>query len=194
MAAIAVGFAVLLLACGGLRTSQVIEAPMTNSDASASEIALYAVPMTAQAGDPHELPIEVGDRFTGHYTCNQGKTDLVLIVEEVIKNDDEAAEVVVVFEFHFDGNGNPGFPKSEGASRLRGTYETKGRRLRLEGQEWITQPPGYQLVNLVGNIGKNGSYTGTVEGLNCTTFVAARERKGETSPPNSSRSLPRPGP
>lgn len=180
------------LACTPGSGSAVVEAPMLSADASASSIALVTGepirPPNGASPAAVDAPFKPGDRMTGFYTCNQGKTAMVLIFEEVAPtvasllvggtDDDNAAvtlDVEAVFEFHYDGS-RPGFTKTDGSARMRGKYEPKTRRLRLKGEEWIDQPANYSLITLTGSINKSGQYSGTVEGYGCTTFSAVPER------------------
>ncbi len=163
--------------------------------------------------DRSDVPFKLGERWVGYYNCNQGRTDLVLIFEVIdgsgsgdgrMGSDEDSIDVDAIFEFHFDGNGNPGYAPSDGASRVRGTYDVKARRLRLKAGEWIDQPQNYKLITLVGTVSTDGTYSGTVEGPGCTTFWASSERdNGRLVPPPASRgprsrpiprSLPRPRP
>lgn len=171
---------------------------MMSADASASAIALVAdksngPPPVSAALD---LPFKPGDRWTGSYHCSQGRTDLVLVFEDVAPAEDGTVDVGVIFDFRYDGLGNAGFAASSGSARMRGKYEIKVRRLRLKGEEWIDQPASYKLVNLVGTVNKvSGGYTGTVEGPGCTSFSVMPEHGSKEPPsPQAPRSLPRPRP
>jgi hypothetical protein len=168
----------------------VVEAPMIPADASAAAIALVNDPArrTPAAPESAELPFKPGDRWLGYYQCNQGKTDLVLLFEEVEPKDD-GVDVEAVFEFHFDGNGNPGYAPSAGVARMRGTYDVKARRLRLKGEEWIEQPSNYKLASLAGVVNRLGTYSGTVEGPGCTTFSASSESAPDPASPVSPRTI-----
>jgi hypothetical protein len=156
----------------------VVEAPMTSADASAAALALGrpagAGSATVSVGAPaRELPIRVGDRWTGTYTCNQGNTELVLVVERV-EAADSGLQIEAIFEFHYLGNGGA-YAAASGSARMRGSYDAATKRLRLDGDQWIDQPPNYRLVNLVGTLDKMGAYAGTVEGPGCTRFSATRD-------------------
>ncbi|MDF2698224.1 MAG: hypothetical protein K0S65_6607 [Labilithrix sp.] len=190
---------VAVLACAGGKG--VVEAPMMEASASASALALVGErnsppPVRDVAG---ELPFKPGDRWVGTYMCRQGKTDMVVLFEDVgvgaVRGDDET-DVEAIFEFHFDGKGRAGFAASDGAARMRGKYELRSRRLVLKGEEWIEQPQNYALINLVGTVspGRGGvptSYSGLVEGSGCTSFQAHPEAADAKDVP---RSLLRPGP
>jgi hypothetical protein len=149
-----------------------VEVPVIAADASAAEIALVGLeagspPSAAAASD---LPLASGDRLFGHYICNQGKTDLTLIVEKV-----EGNELDVVFEFSFAGSpikadGTREFDPAEGSFRMRGTYEARNKRLKLLHTDWIEQPPRYFMIDLEGRL-DHGKYAGKIEGFSgCTTF------------------------
>jgi len=187
--------------------SKVVEAPMIDANASASALALVRSPVPAtQAKDARELPFKPGDRWTGTYTCRQGPTEMAITFDEIggAGGDDGSTSTIHVeatFAFHFDGSST--YPASDGAARMRGTYDPKAKRLRLVGHEWIEQPQGYALINLVGLVTARGSgdnalsYAGAVEGPGCTSFSAHPEgflelldEKSGPSPPRS-RSLPR---
>jgi hypothetical protein len=186
-----------LVSCA--RGKGVVEAPMIEASASASALALVSERSSPPPYlDSSALPFKPGDRWVGTYTCRQGKTDMVLLFEDVgvgaARGDDET-EIEVLFEFHFDGKGRAGFAASDGAARMRGKYELKSRRLVLRGEEWIEQPQNYALINLAGTVssfrdGVPPSYAGSVEGAGCTSFQAHPEQP----PQDGSRSLPRPGP
>lgn len=128
------------------------------------------------------LPFESGDRWVGRYECLQGPTDLVILFEAVGHDDDDdddddnVIDVDAIFEFHFDGNGAPGFSAADGVSRMHGIYDRKTHALRLEGQAWIERPANYDLVTLTGTVNAE-TYKGMVEGPGCTSFVAEPEKK-----------------
>jgi len=165
----------VLIACTRNAT---VEAPVIGADASAAEIALIAgdgggapVPVAA-TGD---TPFRQGDRLTGEYTCNQGRTAATLIIESVERNDLEA-----VFEFSFPGSpiqagGGREFDPAEGSFRMHGTWESRTRRLRFLHKDWINMPPRYQMIDLDGRVEKDRSpatkYAGKIEAFKgCTTF------------------------
>ncbi len=198
-------FAVFGIAC--VRSAGVVEAPMIDANASASALALAGRPDGVAPEDASaDLPFKPGDRWTGTYSCRQGPTEMILTFEDVGRRDgdDEPVRLEATFEFHFDGS--TGYAPSDGAARMRGTYDPRTKRLRLVGQEWIEQPQNYALINLVGTITRRGSgrhalsYAGTVEGPGCTSFTARPEEpldlldEAPGSRPQAPRSLPRPRP
>ena len=201
---------VSLAAVACVRSMGVVDAPMMDAKAYASALALAGRPAeAAPPDDALDLPFRPGDRWIGSYTCRQGKSEMSILFEDVSRatgGDDESLHVEATFEFHFAGSS--GYAPSDGAARMRGKYDPRSRRLRLVGEEWLEQPPGYALVNLAGSFSARGSgrhsssYSGTVEGPGCTTFSARPEDaslddepSGKAGPrPIPPRSLPRPGP
>ncbi|MBX3225245.1 MAG: hypothetical protein KF795_32370 [Labilithrix sp.] len=166
-----------------------VEAPMVEADASAAAVAL-AVGASAHPaeGDAYGLPFRPGDRWTGTYLCRQGSTHMTIAFEDVrraSRSEDDSFEVDVIFEFRFDGDGRPGFAAAEGVARMRGSYDARSRRLRLKGDEWIEQPPGYALVDLVGSVSKTATYSGSVEGPGCSSFSARPEDAERPEKPGS---------
>lgn len=170
---------------------------MVDADASASALALLddsraatSIPRTVGA---LPLPFRAGDRWVGTYTCRQGPTNMVILFEEVgyphggdaRDAGGEAVDVAVIF-----------FAASEGAARMRGTYDLRTRRLRLVGSEWIEQPASYGLINLVGVVNPrasaraSGIYSGTVEGSACTSFAAHPEGAFDTEGQEKAGSRP----
>jgi hypothetical protein len=210
-------FVLFGVACG--KSSGVVEAPMMSAQASASALSLVGNAGAGPAREGTDVPFRDGDRWSGTYTCRQGKTDMVIIFDEVSRRSprsagnegaEESVDVDATFEFHFGGR--PGFPAVDGSARMRGTYEVKSRNLRLKSEEWIDQPQGYGLVNLVGSIsapsGRGPSvgafshqgafspqgaltYSGHVEGPGCSSF-SANPDPGIEMAPNSERSTPGP--
>lgn len=170
----------VLLATPACARQRVVEVSVISADASAAEIALIGLEAGApiQASSPApDLPFRMGDRLTGTYTCNQGKTNLTLVIEQV-----DGTEVDAVFEFSFAGspvlaNGTREFDPAEGSFRMHGTYDAKTRALRLQRREWIEQPPRYSMVDLDGRFDRKGKYAGKVEGFGgCTTFEVTVDR------------------
>ncbi|MBX3198765.1 MAG: hypothetical protein KF894_11565 [Labilithrix sp.] len=158
---------------------------MVEADASSAAIARGGAPAPAvDPGDASVVPFRAGERWVGSYVCRQGSTDMTIAFEEVrraARSKDDVFDVEAVLEFRFDGNGPLGHAAVEGAARMSGKYDAKTRRLRLVGEEWLEQPPGYALVNLVGAVSQAASpslpmtYVGTVEGPGCSSFSARPE-------------------
>ena len=200
----ALGVAVLAVAACA-RSTGVVEAPMMDANASASALALAGRAAPASKNeDASDVPFHLGDRWSGTYTCRQGQTEMAIVFEDIARGDDGSVQVEATFEFRFAGSAT--YAASEGAARMSGKYEPASKRLRLVGEEWLEQPPGYALVNLVGTFGVRGTgsraltYSGTVEGPGCTSFSAKPddvfdmpdEQTGKAG--SRPRSLPRPRP
>ena len=111
---------------------------------------------------------ERGARYSGVYWCARGSTDLTLTFDEV-----DADAIEATFAFHHDGvsGGN----SVDGSFRMHGTFDKKGNRLVLKGVEWIDQPSGFTMVDLMGNVGRSGVISGSVAGPRCTTFAVKPE-------------------
>ncbi|MBX3229639.1 MAG: hypothetical protein KIT84_04830 [Labilithrix sp.] len=178
----AVSTLVILSACS--HASNVVEAPMVSVDASAAAIALVTESREGPRAGSQDLLIHIGDRLVGTYRCAQGATELTIVLGEIGRGDGEVS-VIASAVFHFAGA--PGRDEEEGSFRVRGTFDPRSKRLHLRGDEWIDQPPGYQLVSFLGRVEKKNdvyTYAGTVEGHQCTTFhtVLERDDDGEEEP------------
>jgi hypothetical protein len=79
--------------------------------------------------------------WQGKYGCTQGLTGLTLTIEST-----GPGQVGATYEF-YEVPENPGVPS--GSFRMAGTYEAG--QLRLDGTEWIEQPPGYGMVGYESN-------------------------------------------
>ena len=197
---------------------------MTTAEAAAAALALGGHGAQSGPREALDVPFKPGDRWTGTYQCRQGKSDMVIIFEEVDRSERSLAtdeddgeraapgvDVAAVFEFHFDGRA--GFPTADGAARMRGAYDVKTRRLHLKGEEWLDQPPSYRLINLAGLVRTSAGddrvkrpksasgddkvvWSGTVEGPGCTSFVASSEATpaSPAEQPRSPRTKPVPWP
>jgi hypothetical protein len=151
------------LGCAGASPS-VVEAPMTTSDGKDGGAALAIVPASEPSFVPRspDFPFARGDHWKGTYFCAQGRTNLELSVEDV---EDDAFEVVFAFSV----------PTAQrlpitGSFRMQGSWDAKERRLQLKAERWLDQPPGYEMVDLVGKVSRVGVIDGTVAGPGCTTF------------------------
>lgn len=122
-----------------------------------------------------KLPVHAGDRLVGSYYCTQGHTELAFIVEDTRSAGYDGVFVEVTFELQFDGT-SIGKPSAQGAAKMTGLLDPKTKKLRLHGDDWIEQPPGYRLVDFVGTFGRGGVFSGRVDGPGCTTFTASPER------------------
>ncbi|AKU96918.1 hypothetical protein AKJ09_03582 [Labilithrix luteola] len=165
-------FSAVLAACGG--SAKVVEAPMLAADASAAEDAPSALDNGTRGAhrDASTNSILVrGDRYVGHYWCAQGRTQLVLVIDDI-----EGDRVDVIFEFDFEGS--PTAAPAEGSYSMRGTFDANTRTLRLKGDRWIDKVDGYVMVDLVGTVGPSGSISGNVVGVSgCTTFFVNAPRR-----------------
>jgi hypothetical protein len=147
---------------------------MIAADAEAPALVVGA----PDAGHPRaprasDAPFGRGERFKGQYWCSQGRTELTLVIEDVDGEDVEA-----LFEFSFPGSSTSA--AAEGSYRMRGTWEARGRTLKLKGEQWIDQPTGYIMVDLSGTVGSSGVISGRVSGApQCTTFSVTPERARE---------------
>lgn len=160
-------------ACGG--SAKVVEAPMLAADASAPGDAFGAsgdsTRSTANRDASAESVLTAGDRYVGHYWCAQGRTQLVLAIDEV-----EGDRVDAIFEFDFEGS--PTAAPAEGSYTMRGTFDAKTRALRLKAERWIDKVDGYVMVDLVGTIAATGSISGNIVGVSgCTTFFVNAPRR-----------------
>lgn len=149
-----------------------------------AEVAARELPSSARPADPivrarpplADAPFGRGDRLGGHYVCAQGRTELTLVIEDLEGND-----VSAIFEFDYPGGGGTHTPAS-GSFRMHGSFDSRTRALRLDGDVWIEQPDGYVMVGLVGTVSKSGTIDGTVKGPGCSTFYldAPRSRRAAT--------------
>lgn len=148
---------------------------MISVDASSAALALTngeGSPPTPASTGPSKMPFRVGDKLVGQYTCSQGRTELTLTIDEVGRGEDEI-EVEATFEFHV----NNSRASASGSFRTVGTYDARTRRMRLRGEEWLDQPPGYGFVGLNGVVNKTSTtYGGSVDGTGCTSFSTTLER------------------
>ena len=123
----------------------------------------------ARRGD---APFERGDRFSGHYVCAQGRTELTLVIEDLVGTD-----VSAIFEFDYPGGGGSHAPAS-GSFRMHGSIDPGSGAMHLDGDRWIEQPDGYAMVSLLGTVSKTGSISGTVKGPGCSSFFLEAPARG----------------
>jgi hypothetical protein len=165
--ALVIAASLAFVACG--RGPMSVEAPMIAADAQAP-LAVGSSDGGRALGKTADAPFERGERFKGHYWCAQGRTELTLVIEDVVEH-----EVDLIFEFDFPGNAR--YPAAVGSYRMRGTWETSGRALKLKGERWIDQPGDYVMVDLAGTVSASGSISGRVTGApQCTTFSVSPDR------------------
>lgn len=110
--------------------------------------------------------------WVGTYTCAQGLTGLTLTLAEATPTRARA-----LFHFYADPR-NPRVPT--GCFTMDGHYDPGSSRLRLNGQDWLLRPGGYQVVSFDGTVDAEGKrFEGTVSGKRaplrgCTLFHLAR--------------------
>lgn len=149
---------------------------MAAADASVLTTSARADAEPPPAVAASDLPFERGHRWSGHYFCAQGRTELTLVVEAV-----DGEEVEVLFEFSFPGSST--HDPADGSYRMRGVFDRRKQSLRLKGERWIDQPDGYAMVDLVGTLSRSGALHGTVSGPGCSTFSLSAERPRARSRP-----------
>jgi hypothetical protein len=111
-----------------------------------------------------EIPFRPGEVWTGSYYCPQGTTELDLEIESVNGN-----EVTAVFSFRHPPTG------VAGRFELQGPYQPSSRRLHLEAGEWISQPLGYDTVDMEGFVdASNAVLTGRIVAPGCGPFALRR--------------------
>lgn len=112
---------------------------------------------------------DIEGSWSGGYVCNQGVTDLHLLIER----DGHGDGVNATFRFSPDKS-NPRVPS--GAFRMHGSFDPAAKRLRLHGVSWIKQPRNYVMVDLDGWMRGSGIYiSGDVAGVGCTHFDVIRD-------------------
>lgn len=119
---------------------------------------------------PRDLPAPATGEFAGitgqwvgSYTCAQGDTGLNLVVEADGRT-----------EFHF-------FPLPRNAAAASGSFEmqaagTASGLFEFRQTQWIDQPGGYFMVDLVTTDRTDMTLRGNVIGTGCTTFEVSRDR------------------
>jgi hypothetical protein len=94
--------------------------------------------------------------WTGTYTCSQGLTGLRLTIKAAAGN-----ALYATFAF-YPVPSNPSVPS--GSYSMTGFMDPAG--IFLNGNQWISQPAGYDMVNIVGDppAGENTNLSGSVPG------------------------------
>jgi hypothetical protein len=152
----------LLLGCSAPRP--VVDAP-TTSEPVASARPPESKPLPV-ASDVHveETPLHAGETWSGTYTCPQGVTQLGLRIRRV-----DGYDVEATFAFLHAPSG------ATGEYALRGRYTPGTRHLRFVAGDWIKRPPGYETVDLAGDISADGrSFAGRIESPECGEFSVQR--------------------
>ena len=138
----------------------------TSADGMRSRLGMAGTPGASDA------LFERGDRFSGHFVCAQGRTELTLVIEDL-----EGTEVSAIFEFDYPGGGGTHTPAS-GSFRMHGSVDPRTGAVHLDGDRWIEQPDGYAMVGLLGQVSKTGSISGTVKGPGCSNFYLDAPPRG----------------
>jgi hypothetical protein len=152
------------------REAPLVEAPMASADASVEARAPVASLDAGARPAAVTLPFAPGDRYSGHYHCAQGRTEVTLVIEGV---SDDAVDAL--FEFAFPGSAT--FDPAEGTYRMRGTFDPRQKALRLAGERWVDQPEGYTMSDLSGTVTRTGAIEGRLHGPGCTSFLVTPERQ-----------------
>jgi hypothetical protein len=100
--------------------------------------------------------------WTGSYTCSQGLTGLRLTVT------DTSGALSAVFDF-YPVPSNPDVPA--GSFTMRGSYSAAG--VVLNQNYWISEPDGYEMVNLTAPPPSGNTMEGTVS-PGCGSFSVSR--------------------
>jgi hypothetical protein len=150
----------ILLGCSAPRL--VVDAPTTTAPA-ASASPTDAPPASVAVG-AEETPLRAGETWSGTYECPQGVTQLELRIRRV-----DGYEVEARFAFLHAPSG------ATGEFALRGLYSPGARYLRFVAGDWITRPPGYETVDLDGNVSPDGRvFAGRIDTPECGKFSVQR--------------------
>jgi len=130
---------------------------------------LCAYPLPAAESAPTLL-----GKWRGSYTCLQGRTGLLLTIEEAV-----GAVFTGEFAF-FPLPENPKVPK--GRFAIAGTFNATSGRVAAKGVRWIEQPSNYLMVDLSGTLSDDGrSIDGKLEFTGCTSFHVTLEGEARRS-------------
>jgi serine/threonine-protein kinase len=105
--------------------------PSTVSLAAHPAVAAYPVSLTLS-------PSALTGTWGGTYVCSQGDTGLRLVIQAAA-----GGTLTATFNF-FAVPSNPGVPS--GSYTMTGTYSSAG--VNLAPSQWISQPPGYEMVDI----------------------------------------------
>ena len=117
----------------------------------------------AQPGVDSEGP-PVSGTWVGSYLCAQGETGLRLTIQNP-----HGDALTATFAFYPLASSNAGL--ASGSFAMTGSYY--GSRVSLQQAHWINQPLGYVMVGLQGQVSA-ASFTGSVIGPGCSTFLVSR--------------------
>jgi len=106
--------------------------------------------------------------WVGSYTCAQGLTGLRLVIQAAADDN-----LIATFNFYAVPN-NPSVPS--GSFTMTGFVDPSG--VFLNQGHWISQPSGWNMVNLAGSLPTAGgkSFSGSVIG--CSSFALTKASRG----------------
>jgi hypothetical protein len=136
---------------------------------SSQSPAITPIPPPAPTSSANVSPSALTGTWTGSYACAQGETGLRLVIQAA-----PGGTVTATFNF-FALPSNPGVPS--GSFTMTGTYSSAG--VNLKHDRWISQPPGYEMVDLSADLPSQGGtvLSGTVTTCS-TTFTLTRGAAG----------------
>jgi hypothetical protein len=109
-----------------------------SSSSSSRPSASTPTPTPSPASSASLSPSALTGTWKGSYDCAQGETGLRLVIQAV-----PGGTVTATFNFSAVPS-NPGVPS--GSYTMTGTFSSAG--LVLTQNQWISQPPGYEMVDL----------------------------------------------
>ncbi|GGD33135.1 hypothetical protein [Aureimonas glaciei] len=126
-------------------------------------LALLLAPLPALADDAPDLT----GTWQGAYDCAQGRTGLVLTFAP-----DPRGGYVGTFAFHAVAD-NPGV--AAGAFAVTALFDRAEGSFHVDPGLWLTRPPGFVTVPLVGEIAEDGqAFAGEVLTTGCGKFLVRR--------------------
>jgi len=119
----------------------------------------------------YTLPFSSGQKWKGSYTCDEGKTNLLLLIGQVNRKAEDSSSgpvYPIVATFYFI-NGS-----IKGAFVMKGGFLENHNRAEFEPKMWLSHPKGYSMVGMSGEISQNGKkYTGMINHNGCQGFEVA---------------------
>jgi hypothetical protein len=157
-------FAVAILASIGCSA----RAPVVGGEAPTVYVAAPAEGSTEPLPPaPPRASFDQGTRWRGHYFCAQGKTDLDLRVTAV-----NGETIHAVFDFTHAPTA------VHGSYTLQGRRKPGDRRIELQPDHWVEQPPEYVMVGLEGLLSADGrSFSGRITDETCGSFEVRLETR-----------------
>jgi serine/threonine protein kinase len=134
--------------------------PSPGATGQPSHPALAAYPVSLS-----DTPAALTGTWAGTYVCSQGETGLRLVIQAV-----GGGTLTATFNFSAVPS-NPGVPS--GSYTMTGTYSSTG--VALTGNQWISQPAGYDMVDISASLPSQGGTTlnGTIPDCG-TSFTLTR--------------------